>query len=163
MITHPNGKRLTVKVAEEYGFMFVPFFEDASMYNCCKLEWTLQKMYDHLPKNGQRRLWFQSGSGYDYENKVGQCMVYISLSFEIKAAMEGGKLIKGNHALTTAYDKKMQIGIYYKKRNDDDDDTSTTDDDTSTTDVDTSTIDDGTSTTTNNTNDDDDDRKPAAV
>ena len=103
----------------------------------------------------------------DYEHKFGNCMVYISLSFEIKAAMKDGKLIRGNYAITTANDKRMQIGKYYKKRNEegmhmDDDDSSTTDDDASTTDVDTSTTDDGTS-TTNNTNDDDDDRKPAAV
>ena len=168
MITHPNGKRLTVQEAEEaYGFMFVPFFEDASMYNCCQLEWALQKQYDDLPKNGQRRLWFETGSGSAYEDVYGQCMVYISLSFKIKAAMEDGKLIRGNYAITTANDKRMQIGKYYKKRNEegmhmDDDDSSTTDDDASTTDVDTSTTDDGTS-TTNNTNDDDDDRKPAAV
>ena len=168
MITHPDGKRLTLKVAEVHGFQFVPFFKNESMYNCCHLEWTLQKKYDHLPKNGQRRLWFQSGAGNDYEHIFGKCMVYISLSFKIKAAMEGGKLIRGNHALTKAYDKRMQIGNYSNKRNEagmhmDDDNTSITDDDTSTTDIDTSTTDDSTSTTTNNTNDDDGDRKPAAI
>ena len=158
MITHPNGKRLTVQEAEEaYGFMFVPFFEDASMYNCCQLEWALQKQYDDLPKNGQRRLWFETGSGSAYEDVYGQCMVYISLSFKIKAAMEAGKLIRGRSVLTIAHDKRMKQGMYYEKGCEeefgmDDDNTSTTDDDTSTTDIDA------------NTNDDDDgDRKPAAI
>ena len=157
MITHPNGKRLTLKEAEAYGFVFVPFFEDVSMYNCCQLEWTLQKMYDYLPKNGQRRLWYRSGAGSDYPDKYGQCMVYISLSFKIKAAMEAGKLIRGRSVLTIAHDKRMKQGMYYEKGCEeefgmDDDNTSTTDDDTSTTDIDA------------NTNDDDDgDRKPAAI
>ena len=40
-ITHPNGKRLTIRKAEEFGFMFVPFFKNVSMYNCMRLEWKL--------------------------------------------------------------------------------------------------------------------------
>ena len=97
MITHPNGKRLTIRKAEEFGFMFVHFFKNVSMYNCMRLEWKLQKKYNFLTRDGTRRLWFVTGAGRNYEEDYGNCMVYISLSFEVQAAMKAGSRKSYSH------------------------------------------------------------------
>jgi hypothetical protein len=115
MITYPNGKRLGIREAEAFGFMFVPFFKNVSMYNCVRLEWSLQRKYDILKRDGRRRLWFVSGSGSTYEDEYGDCMVYVSLSFGVQGALDSKKLIRGQDTLTSAYDKMMKQGLYYKK------------------------------------------------
>jgi hypothetical protein len=137
MITHPNGKRLTILEAEEFGFMFVPFFKNVSMYNCVRLEWTLQRKYDFLKRDGRRRLWFVSGSGREYEDEYGFCMVYVSLSFGVQAALDCGKLVRGRDTLSIPYDKMMKQGMYYQKSDEaGDEDTVSDSDDKETSDTD---------------------------
>jgi len=38
-------------------------------------------------------------------------MVYVSLSFEVQAALDSGKLVRGRPALTIPYDKMMKQGL----------------------------------------------------
>ena len=114
MITHPDGSRISgIKEAEnEFGFQWVPFFENVSMYNCVRLEWALQEKYEHLSKKDCRRLWFKAGCGFEYDNVYGFCMVYISLSFDVLGAIEDGRLIRGRPSLTVELDKRMKQGAY---------------------------------------------------
>ena len=107
MVTHPNGKRIKgIREAEdEWGFHWIPFFKNVSMYNCVRLEWALQRKFDYLSRKLCRRMWYKSGVGKEYKDKYGKCMVYISLSFEVLDAVASGKLIRGRPSLTQAYDK----------------------------------------------------------
>mmetsp|Transcript_12299 Transcript_12299/g.16104 ORF Transcript_12299/g.16104 Transcript_12299/m.16104 type:complete len:157 (-) Transcript_12299:952-1422(-) len=69
MVTYPDGKRIKgiLEAETKFGFMWVPFFQNISMYNCTRLEWALQRKYDYLYRNGRRRLWSCSGCGSDYQ------------------------------------------------------------------------------------------------
>ena len=131
MVTYPDGKRIKgLREAEtKFGFMFVPFFKNVSMYNCTRLEWALQRKYDYLHRDGRRRLWFKSGNGADYQDKYGHCMVYISLSMELQDALDSGTLIRGRPSLTVAHDKKTKQGLYFEG-GDETNDTDETDDET---------------------------------
>ena len=102
--------------AEKFGFVFVPFFKNVSMYNCTRMEWKLQAKYDYLPCTGRRRLWKKTGSGLEYLDKYGKCMVYISLSFKVQGMLDSGKLIRGTPSLTIDNDRREKIGLYPKCR-----------------------------------------------
>ena len=116
IVTYADGKRIKgISEAEtEFGFMFVPFFQNLSMYNCVQLEWALQRKYDYLSRDGRRRLWLKSGCGSEYQDRYGNCTVYISLSMELQDALDSGILIRGRPSLTIAHDKKMKHGVYYE-------------------------------------------------
>ena len=101
--------------AEKFGFVFVPFFKNVSMYNCTRMEWKLQAKYDYLPCTGRRRLWKKTGSGLEYLDKYGKCMVYISLSFKVQGMLDSGKLIRGTPSLTIDNDRREKIGLYSEK------------------------------------------------
>ena len=130
IVTYPDGKRIKgIREAEdEFGFMFVPFFKNVSMYNCVRLEWALQRKYDFLSRNGRRRLWLVSGKGSEYQDVYGFCLTYISLSFDLQQALDSGRLIRGKKSLTVAYDKKMKHGAYYKAGDEAEDEYETDDD-----------------------------------
>lgn len=117
MITHPDGKRIKGigKAETKWGFVFVPFLKNVSMYNCTQMEWALQHRYDFLLQKLYHRLWFESEKGREYQDVYGKCMVYVSLSFEVINAVASGHLIRGQPSLSCACDKRLKEGFYYEK------------------------------------------------
>jgi len=128
LITMPNGDRISTTMAQELGFKFVPLFHHTSRYIACQVEWGVQERFDDLPTDGTRRLWTKTGAGAKYLNVVGDCKVYLCISFEVQDALKKEIIIRGDPELSKKYDKDHKMGIFYEgKRNHRDD--STDDDD----------------------------------